>query len=483
MRSKGIFRMTGIRREIFLYYLIVIIIMSGISILSYYNAKNATDRMSGIFADYMELNDLYSGINSLEAEVEKYLSTRSSDALLNYYTLYNELESKSHEMTQDYNYDAASLMMKDIGNMIQNLLIKTDDAVNAKRARNSGQYIKSFTEANQIAGYIELYINELLYNNLDKGAAQYSDIARNVSYISYLEIFLISGSMALSLFLAVYLTGRITSPLIALSHSAEKVSEGDFDVEPLNDMTTNDEVKVLADAFARMLASIKEYIREIKEQAELKTQLKEAELKALQAQINPHFLFNTLNAASQLAMMEGADKSSEFIEKVASLFRYNLRQTDQPVTLKDEIGNVRNYMYILKTRFGDKVDFEIYADEAILDYKIPVTIIQPVVENAFIHGIEDIEGKGFIKIEARYYKPYIYVKVTDNGKGMDRDTIIKILSLDKSDGSSSIGLHNVIKRLMLFYDVDNVRDVIEIYSEEGKGTIVTLKLPMEGDKP
>jgi len=482
MLDKGASSMISIRREIFIYYLIVIIIMSSFSVLSYYNAKNATNKMSGIVADYMELNDLYTNINSLESEAEKYLSTRSSDALLNYYTIYNKLELAAHNMTIDYGYDVKSLMEKDIGNMISTLLAKTEEAVNAKRARNSSQYIKSFTEANEIASYIDLYINDLLYNNLDEGATQYSDISKNVTYISYLNISLIAGSLILSLFLAMYLTGRITGPLIKLSHSAEKVSEGNFDVDPLEGITANDEVKVLADAFSSMLESIKEHVDEIKEQAELKTQLKEAQLKALQSQINPHFLFNTLNAASQLAMMEGADRSAEFIEKVAALFRYNLRQMDQPVTLREEVENVRDYMYILKTRFGDKVDFDIRADGDVLDCKIPVTIIQPVVENAFVHGIEDIEGSGLIKIYIQRYKGTVYINIEDNGKGMDRDTVNSILSLNKTGDGSSIGLSNVIRRIMLFYDAADVRDVIEICSEEGKGTRVTLKLPIGGSK-
>lgn len=160
-----------------------------------------------------------------------------------------------------------------------------------------------------------------------------------MEFISYLNVFLIIGSILFNIFLAIFFTYRITKPLIDLSHLAVRVSKGDFDVRPLS-IKTNDEINILAEAFNKMVVSIKNYIGEIKNQAEVEKKLKEqemqnlkmrnilkeAELKALQSQINPHFLFNTLNAAAQLAMMEGADKSSEFIENVANLFRYNLKK-------------------------------------------------------------------------------------------------------------------------------------------------------------
>jgi sensor histidine kinase YesM len=191
---------------------------------------------------------------------------------------------------------------------------------------------------------------------------------------------------------------------ILLAGSAEKLSQGNFDIEPVK-LNTNDEVSILADAFNKMTANIRDYISKIKEQAEMEGKLKEqemqnlkmksilkdAELKALQSQINPHFLFNTLNAASQLAMMEGAEKSSQFIKKAADLFRHNLRQLTKPVKLAEEVNSVMAYIYILQTRFGDRLKFSAEIDEQVLETEIPCTIIQPVVENAFIHGIGELE--------------------------------------------------------------------------------------------
>jgi len=494
--NKSLFEFKGIRRKIFAHLLITTLIMGITSIYSYYNAKIVIDRLKSIFTDYVYLNNLNNDINSLETEVEKYLSTKSSDSLLNYYTISNKLSNNAEDMINIITYDNDSLMQKDIGNMIMSLLSETDKAVNAKRGRISSEYIEYFTRANKINDYIKMYINNLIYNKLQEGSIKYNKISKNMIFISFLNILLILTSVIVNIVLAIIYTYRITRPISELSDTAERISKGDFDIEPIR-IKTDDEVNILADAFNKMVTNIKNYIDEIKMQAKVEKRLKEqemqnlkmknilreSELKALQSQINPHFLFNTLNAASQIAMMEGAEKSSEFIEKVAELFRYNLRKLDKPVTLKEEVDNVFNYMYILKTRFGEKVEFQTSIDESLLNVKVPCTIIQPVVENAFIHGIEEIEGKGVIRIEIKVVDGSIHIDVIDDGMGMNQESINKILSADDPDNDENkhvtgIGMHNVINRLRLYYNIADIDDVIEIESRIGNGTKVTLKIPM-----
>lgn len=494
--NKSLFEFKGIRRKIFAHLLITTLIMGITSIYSYYNAKIVIDRLKSIFTDYVYLNNLNNDINSLETEVEKYLSTKSSDSLLNYYTISNKLSNNAEDMINIITYDNDSLMQKDIGNMIMSLLSETDKAVNAKRGRISSEYIEYFTRANKINDYIKMYINNLIYNKLQEGSIKYNKISKNMIFISFLNMLLILTSVIVNIVLAIIYTYRITRPISELSDTAERISKGDFDIEPIR-IKTDDEVNILADAFNKMVTNIKNYIDEIKMQAKVEKRLKEqemqnlkmknilreSELKALQSQINPHFLFNTLNAASQIAMMEGAEKSSEFIEKVAELFRYNLRKLDKPVTLKEEVDNVFNYMYILKTRFGEKVEFQTSIDESLLNVKVPCTIIQPVVENAFIHGIEEIEGKGVIRIEIKEVDGSIHIDVIDDGMGMNQESINKILSADDPDNDENkhvtgIGMHNVINRLRLYYNIADINDVIEIESGIGYGTKVTLKIPM-----
>lgn len=497
--DKSLFRFTGIRKRLIIYYLITTLLLGITSTFSYYNARIVLTGLKTMISDYVYLNDLNNDVHVLMTEVEKYLTTKSSDDLLNYYTIYNNLEKKAKAIDRRAEYDLDHLMMKDIGYMIDNLLLETDNAVNAKRGRISSQYIAHFTRSNEISEHIKFYINNLLNQKLQMGSDKYDIITKNMTFISYVNAFIIVASVLLSIFLAIFFTYRLTKPIIELSHSAEKIAEGDFDIEPVN-IETNDEVHVLAKAFDKMVVNIRSYIDEIKKQAEVETKLKEqemenlkmksllkdAELKSLQSQIQPHFLFNTLNAAAQLAMMEGADQSSEFIERIANLFRYNLRKIDEPVTLLEEINYVKNYMYILKIRFGDKIDFITDIDSGLLERKVPCTIIQPIVENAFIHGLENLERNGKIYLNVKAVEEKILIEVIDDGIGMEKEQVFALISKEIDTASISkhatgIGVYNVIDRLRIFYNIDNISEIIEIDSKIGDGTKVTLKIPYEGE--
>ncbi|MCC5911395.1 MAG: histidine kinase [Clostridiaceae bacterium] len=473
------------RKKLILYYLIITLILGVTSVFSYYNARIVLRKFETIVIDYVYLNNLNNDVDLLMTEVEKYLTTKSSDALLNYYTIYNSLEKKSSEISRETTYNIDKLMLKNIGFMMDELLIETDHAIKAKRGRISNEYIAHFTRSYEISQHIKLYINKVLNNKLKEGSHKYSDITENMNFISYFNAIVILVSVVFNTFLTIIFTYRLTKPIIELAHSAEKIAEGDFDVEPII-IKTDDEVNILAKAFNKMTINIKSYIDEIKNQAEvekklkhqemenlrMKSLLKDAELKSLQSQINPHFLFNTLNAAGQLAMMEGADASSECIEHIAELLRYNLRKLDEPVTLREEIKHVKNYMYILKMRFGDKIEFFTNIDERILDVEMPCTIIQPIVENAFIHGIENLERNGEIHLNIHKNGEKIFIEIIDNGVGME-EAKIKI----SSKHASGIGMHNVIERLRLFYNIEAIQDVIEVESQVGLGTKVILKIP------
>ncbi|WP_300304765.1 sensor histidine kinase [Anaerosolibacter sp.] len=491
-------KFTGIRKKLIIYYLITTILLGITSLFSYYNARIMLTRMNSIISDYVYLNSLNNDVNLLMTEVEKYLTSKSSESLMNYYTIYNDLQEKSRNIPRVAVYDMDQLILKDIGFMIDHLLNETDSAVRAKRGRISSEYIEHFTRSNQLSEYIKFYINNLLNGKLQQGSQKYAAINTNMTFASYLNLLIIIGSVAINIFLAILFTYRLTKPIIMLSHSAERISEGDFDVEAV-EIQTDDEINVLAKAFNKMVINIKSHIDEIKGQAEIENKLKEqemqnlkmksllkdAELKSLQSQINPHFLFNTLNAASQLSLMEGAEKSSDFIGNIAELFRYNLRKLDEPVALREEIKYVKNYMYILKTRFGNRIDFFMDIDEDCLDIKMPCTIIQPVVENAFIHGLEDLERNGEIHLNVKQIHNQVQIEVIDNGIGMDEKRVNMIISNNGQDAMmgghvTGIGMMNVIDRLRLFYNIAEIHEVIEIESKVNEGTKVVIKIPYSG---
>jgi two-component system, sensor histidine kinase YesM len=495
MMDHGIFTFIGIRKKLIVYFLLTILLLGSISIFSYYNAKVVLRNTNSIITDYAYLNNLNNDVNSLMTELEKYLTSASSENLLNYYTHYNNLQELSRKIPRDAEYNYELILLKDVGNMIDELVVETDNAVQAKRGRISSKYIANFQRSNEISEYIKLYNNKLLDNKLKSGSEKYENINRSMTYISYLNLLIIIAAVLVNLYIAIVSTYRLTKPITELSHSAEKIAEGDFDIE-LTQTHTGDETDILAGAFIKMVKSIRDYIDELKSQAEvekrlkeqemqnlkMKSLLKEAELKFLQSQINPHFLFNTLNAAAQLAIIEGADKSSEFIENIAHLFRYNLRNIDELTALRDEIQYVKNYMQILKTRFGSRIEFYTDIDEAALNIMIPRIVIQPIVENAFIHGLQSLERNGEIHLNVKLLEDNIMIEVIDNGMGMDSNCIDSILCLDEESSIkkrhvTGIGISNVLHRLQLLFNIEDSKELISIYSEIGSGTKVTLRLP------
>jgi two-component system, sensor histidine kinase YesM len=489
------FKFFGIRKKLIMYFLLTIALLGLTSFFSSYNARVVLENTNDIVTDYIYLSDLKNDVEHMITVLEKYLTSASSEDLLNYYNQYNRLKEIKTEIPETKEYDEKHLFLKNIGNMLDELMVESDKAVQAKRGRISSKYISHFQRADQISGYIKLYNDKLLDIKLKSGSEKYETINKNMNFIGYVTILIIIGAIIVNVSIALYSTYNLTKPIAQLSQSAEKIAQGDFDIE-LIQTNTGDETDVLASAFIKMVKSIRNYIDELKQHAEIekrlkeqeyqnlkiKTLLKEAELKFLQSQINPHFLFNTLNAASQLAMIEGADKSSEFMENIAQLFRYNLKNIEDLVPIREEIDYVKNYMQILKIRFGDRISFFTDISEEALDTRIPRITIQPIIENAYIHGLQDLERNGDIHLNVQASQNCVVIEVIDNGKGMDQNCINTILQEGMEAGTTQkqvtgIGINNVLQRLRLLSEAADNRELISIESKVGCGTKVTLTIP------
>ena len=220
----------------------------------------------------------------------------------------------------------------------------------------------------------------------------------------------------------------------------------------------------------------------------MEAHLKDAHLKYLQAQINPHFLFNTLNAGTQLATMERADKTSQYIQHVAAFFRYNIQENDE-VSLAQEIQLVDTYIYILNVRFSGEIQFtkEIESED-LLDIRIPGMILQPIVENSVNYGIRNIERTKRISISVYRVDDNVCISVLDNGVGMSQELIREVLNgeyrndpeSDKKHGNG-VGLNNVIERLRLYYNGTNNFEIISNGRDQGTEVVITVPLAEEQD--
>ncbi|MBO9611018.1 MAG: sensor histidine kinase [Paenibacillaceae bacterium] len=241
-------------------------------------------------------------------------------------------------------------------------------------------------------------------------------------------------------------------------------------------LRTGDEIERLAEGFNMMMAQLSELIEDNYRQG---IRRKEAEMNALQAQINPHFLYNTLESINWEAMMMtgGANKVSGMVTALSDLLRLSISKGKEIVLFEDEINHVKNYLFIQKERYSDKFDVEWDIDPRLYGYRTLKLILQPLVENAIYHGIELKQDRGLIRINGSIRPDYLLVEIIDDGLGMSPEQLDAVrLSLHDTDPEPGrgIGIHNVNERIQLYC---GKAYGITIYSEQGAGTRIEVRLP------
>jgi len=223
---------------------------------------------------------------------------------------------------------------------------------------------------------------------------------------------------------------------------------------------------------------------QIRLNAELEEALRAMELRALQAQINPHFLFNTLSSIAASAFMEEAPRTNELVQALARLLRYTLRQIGQMVTVEEELKHVKDYLLIEKTRFGERISVEFDIDEEARRARLPLLTLQPLVENAIIHGLEPKAG-GTVRVTGRVEDDRVKLQVSDDGVGVEGEGPGSAPEPagdgDRVSHVTGLGLDNVRRRLEHAF---GERSGFAFSSRPGEGTIVTLTIPRAvGEEP
>jgi two-component system sensor histidine kinase YesM len=279
-------------------------------------------------------------------------------------------------------------------------------------------------------------------------------------------------SILLSLLIAFVISTRISRPIRKLELSMKQVEMGNFDIEL--DFFYNHEVGRLSKSFNMMTRKIKELMQQVVEEQKA---LRKSEIKALQSQINPHFLYNTLDSIIWMAESNQNEEVIDMTSSLAKLFRISLNKGQDTVPISGEIEHVKNYLLIQKMRYRNKLDFIIDVDPAIMSYQTIKLILQPLVENAIYHGIKNKEGKGLIRILGNEVEGKILLQVIDNGVGMDSEQMKKIYSDEncKISKGNGVGVKNVHERLQIYYGQDFG---VSFESEVDRGTTVSIWLPV-----
>jgi two-component system sensor histidine kinase YesM len=332
----------------------------------------------------------------------------------------------------------------------------------------SGLFVSYITLKNtgwKVVAYVTL--NEL-YKDADT-------LRRNIIMLCVIVILVLTV-------LTVSIAFDIVTPINRLVKGMKKLQAGEGNVQIKNDR--GDELGFLNKAFNEMSSEINHLVNWVYREQLTR---KEAELKALQSQINPHFLFNTLEAINWLAQLNNVPEISSTVSDLSDLMEGSIGRDDRLITIKEEFTYADKYISLQKRRFGDRIELVKNIQTEVYSIKIPRLLIQPLIENAVYHGIERIRGKGTITLNAEKLEDCVSIEVIDNGAGMEREDLEQLndrLSMDNDTyfkslndkKRRSIGIENVNRRIKLFYG-ENYG--LKICSEIGKFTKAVVIIPFE----
>lgn len=298
-----------------------------------------------------------------------------------------------------------------------------------------------------------------------------SKIHAQTNSIINLVLFLGSSLLTIAILLAIIVSGSIVRPIHRLKENMIEVSKGNLN--SYYHIENKDEISILGRVFNNMLDDLKNLINEV---YRVEHQRRSAELRALQSQINPHFLYNTLDTIQWKSLDYNAYEVADMINALSRFFRISLSDGKEFITIADEIEHVRNYLKIQEVRYKDKMEYIINLDNSVEQYLVPKMIIQPLVENSIYHGLKPKRKKGNIEINIKLIRSYIHIEVIDNGVGINKERLKTIQeNLKNSYESEHYGLYNVNERLKLSFK-DKYR--ISITSKENMGTKVSILIPI-----
>ena len=308
------------------------------------------------------------------------------------------------------------------------------------------------------------------------GCMNMSELLRNSRQTRSIYVLVAVGLIIVALLISSLIARNITLPIQKLRDSMKSVQKGNFDIEDIEVISDN-EIGSLTRSFNVMTHRIRELMEQnVKEQE----QKRKIELKALQSQINPHFLYNTLDSIIWMAEGKKYEDVVLMTASLARLLRQSISNEDETVLIGQEIQYVKSYLTIQKMRYKDKLEFEINVDPSINSVHIVKLVLQPIVENAIYHGLKYKESKGMLTVNGYQKDGNAVIEIADDGVGMDEETLNRIFEKHKVNyRSNGVGVYNVQRRLCMYYGKEYG---LSYKSEKGKGTTVTVVIPIEQEE-
>ena len=461
----------------------IAVLLFAMNMLFYVRINNSMQKMDNVYASNAELTELSQVFEKVQDNMYKYLKVKNSQTLLDYYQNEAKYRNELEKLNEDNINDPVKLLERNIRKMSETYLDCTAETVAAKRGRNVEQYKRKYDDATKLYRYIQSSIDEL--NNLmfQENSSTYAVLRAVMRYLeisnSVIMIIIVAGGMLL----LIQATRNMFVPLSNMAETAQLVGQGNFHVK-MHDTDAQDELGTVTRAFNTMVENLDLYMARTKASMEKEQQmmerellmenhLKEAQLKYLQSQINPHFLYNALAVISALAMREGGKQTMQAVKNLSSFYRISLNKGKQVLSIQEEVELLQSYLKIQQMRFRDSVQVEYEIAREVLTYRTIKLLLQPLVENAIHHARKEEE---VLHIAVRIQKEErdVVFQVTDDGCGIEAEKLIKLRSsLRRSE--EGYGLRNVANRVRLAYG-ENYG--VRIESQEGYGTTVSVRIPV-----
>jgi sensor histidine kinase YesM len=464
-------------------------------VFSIYN-HSLLDKFS---SEYSNKVNLYNSILELketflkaDTAINGYLKSGNRTNLAEFNNEANKAKDSIGKLVELMESDEQIYLLQSINNAFETYYSECSNASFLYNSNNYEYYGKMYY-AQTINAYLSKYCDELLQLVLEDSVVANEKLSNEQIILTFWNSM---GMIALVIFFLIcitYINVNVTNPLNALVYQAKEISKGNLEVavEVKDHQST---IGVLSKTFNTMTWNIKEMMESIREKVKTEKKLLEEQRKnveyehllnqatflALQTQTNPHFLFNTLNSISRTITLGKSEQAILMIDSLAALLRYSLTDAEIPVFLDEEIDITKEYLSIQRFRFSDRIQAEIKCEEGLeQQLKLPRFTLQPLVENAIIHGLEPKEAGGMIRITVNRQGEYGIIKIVDNGVGIPKDKLAKIYEQQVKNVSKSIGIKNTQQRIEIFTGNKNA---FTIKSKEGMGTIVSICLKLMEEK-
>lgn len=476
----------SIGAQINFFFGFLLFTFAGFVVYNYIIITQIDERYKKETDQYYEIMELKNDFQSCDKSLEEYMKNGNRTVLSDLNNRYELVIDRLNRLYRSIKDEEARYLIKSIYNSYESYYQECCNATYLYSMKNN-EYVFSINASSLIMSYLTNYADDLLKYTLDISLQTKQQVEEKQTILMFCNMIIAVLAFILIGVVNFYIRSVMTHPIKILSMQAKEIAAGNLNVRP-NSVYFKNDIGFLADTFNKMVESIqnkiqaenekmeaeKKLLLEQKKNIEIEKLLEKARFMALQAQTNPHFLFNTLNSINRTIMFGREEQALMMLDSLAELLRYNLTDGSEPVELGQEINITRKYLNIQQLRFSDRLNvIEQIDDKLITEIRLPRFTLQPIAENAVIHGLEPKTEGGSIWINVGNRGPFALIRIFDDGIGMDRERLKAVRTRFAVNSTNRIGIWNTCQRVRLFTGKD---ESFHIYSKRGIGTLIVIKI-------